>query len=64
MQVPNSPIAPECVLELVLHVEQPYSDRARQKHNWEVHEQERSDADEPDQAGKAFPVRQQQPPES
>jgi hypothetical protein len=51
LKCPLAVVCPECHLELVLHVEQPYSDRAREKHNWEVHEQERSDADEPDQAG-------------
>ena len=40
---------PERVLELVLDVEQPDADRGGEQHDRQMHEQERPDADEPDQ---------------
>jgi hypothetical protein len=51
LKCPLAVVCPKRHLELVLHVEQSYSDQAREKHDGEVHKQERSDADEPDQAG-------------
>jgi len=38
---------PKRPLELVLNVEEPHPDRARQQGDWQMHEQKRSDADEP-----------------
>ena len=40
-------MCPNRILELVLDIEQPNPDRAREKHDGQMHEQERPDADQP-----------------
>jgi len=39
------------VLELVLHIEQPHTDRCREQHHWKMHKEKSFDADEPDERG-------------
>ena len=39
------------MLELVLNIEQPDPGRSREQHDWQVHEQERPDADQPNHRG-------------
>src|ERR1700730_1130242 len=51
LQVPRSISAPYRTLELVLDIEQPDSDRGREHHDWQMHEQERTDADQPYHGG-------------
>ena len=51
LQGPLAVMGPERRLELVLHVEQPDPGGGRQQHDGQVYEQERLDADEPDQSG-------------
>src|SRR5258708_39091782 len=47
MSGPLAVMRPKRPLELVLNVEEPHPDRARQQGDWQMHEQKRSDADEP-----------------
>src|SRR5260370_41844276 len=47
VQVPGPIVGPERVLELMLDVEQPHPDGSSKKRNWEVHQQEWPNADEP-----------------
>src|SRR6266446_6170432 len=47
LQIPCSVADPYGVLELVLDIEQPDTDRGREHHDWQMHEQERTDADQP-----------------
>ena len=42
---------PERILELVLDIEQPDADRGREQHDRHMHEQERTDADQPHHRG-------------
>ena len=51
VQIPVLVVGPHGVLELVLDVEQPHADRGRQQHDRQMHQQERSDADQPHQRG-------------
>src|SRR6266511_6388173 len=47
VQVPGPILGPERALELMLDVEQPDPDGSSKKRNWEVHQQEWPNADEP-----------------
>src|SRR5436190_8031973 len=47
MQVPVLVAVPRRVLELMLHVEQPYARRGGEKYRRKVHEQDRLDTDKP-----------------
>src|SRR6476646_6302608 len=47
MQVPAVVVLPRRVLELMLHVKQPYPSRGGEERDREMHEQERLDADKP-----------------
>src|SRR5579862_2847750 len=50
-KAPATLMRPERHLELVLHVEQPYTDRSREQHDWQMYQEEGPHADEPDQSG-------------
>src|SRR5947208_14634281 len=47
VRVPGPILGPERALELMLDVEQPDPDGSSKKRNWEVHQQEWPNADEP-----------------
>src|SRR6267142_2648284 len=47
MQVPALVALPRRMLELMLHVEQPYASRGGEERDREMHEKERLDADKP-----------------
>jgi len=51
MQIPLRVLLPSGVLELMLHVEQPYTRRSREQHDRKVHEQECLETDESDERG-------------
>src|SRR5258708_35354848 len=51
LQVPCSVAAPYGVLELVLDIEQPDTNRGREHYDWQMHQQERTDADQPYHGG-------------
>ena len=51
MQVPVPVARPARLLELVLDVEHPDADRGGEQHDRQMHQQERLDADQPDQQG-------------
>ena len=51
MSGPLAVMCPKRPLELVLNVEQPHPDRARQQGDRQMHEQKRSDANQPYQRG-------------
>jgi len=51
VKAPGLITGPGRVLELVLDIEQPDADRRSQNHDRQVHQQEGSDADQPDQRG-------------
>src|SRR2546430_1795776 len=47
LQIPRSVVSPYGILKLVLNIEQPDPGRGRQQHDWQMHKQEWTDADEP-----------------
>ena len=47
LQIPRLVVGPQGILKLVLNIEQPDPGRGRQQHDWQMHKQERTDADEP-----------------
>src|SRR6476660_5696270 len=49
VQVPAAIFAPEGLLELVLHIEQPHTESRSEKHDRQVDKKESFDANEPDQ---------------
>ena len=51
LQVPCSVADPYGVLELVLDIEQPDTNRGREHYDWQMHQQERTDADQPYHGG-------------
>jgi hypothetical protein len=51
VQVPKAVRSPFGILELVLDIEQPDTDRSRQQNDWQLHEQERKDAHQPYHGG-------------
>jgi hypothetical protein len=51
LQVPFSVADPYGMLELVLDLEQPNTERGREHQDWQMHEQERTDADQPHHGG-------------
>ena len=51
VKAPGLVMGPGGVLELVLDIEQPDADRRRQNRDWQVHQQERPEAYQPDHRG-------------
>ena len=52
VHVPFLVRVPDCLLELMLDIEQPDADRGGQQRHGEMQKQERSDAEQPDRAGR------------
>src|SRR5580704_5529686 len=51
VQIPSPFVKPCSILELMLHIEQPDPDRGREEHDWQMHEQEWADPDQPNHDG-------------
>ena len=51
VQCPVPVFGPNRLFELVLDVEQPHADRGCQQDDWDLYEQKRADADQPDEGG-------------